>query len=365
MTIGPWVGRAASLRATVARQEPSRPDVTVMVLIDTPSSADAPATDRPPELTDRVRASLAHCHKVAKRARNFYYGMKLTPEPKRSALYAIYAFMRACDDLADDAAESEHPQLGRDRIEAFRRQMVDVLDRGGDGDGAKLPDGPMWPAFLYVMRRYPIDPAHLHAMLDGQVADLFKKNYTSFDELYGYCYNVASTVGLTCVAIWGDNGEHGVAKLAEYRGIALQLTNILRDVAEDTQRGRCYLPAEDLCRFELSPMIFKNGGVFAEKAPGVRSDGDPAAGSGAGEAYDRFMRFQIERARGYYEMSRTLEQHLDPACRPTCWAMMRIYEGLLDRIANNPRRVLAGRTSLSGYQKAGIALRATWRRTWA
>ena len=320
-----------------------------MVLTDTPSSAAAPVADQPPELTDGVRASLAHCHRVARRARNFYYGMKLTPEPKRSALYAIYAFMRACDDLADDAAESEDPQIGRERIERFRRQMIDVL---AGGAGAKLPDDPMWPAFVYVMRRYPIDPAHLHAMLDGQVADLFKKSYATFNEMYGYCYNVASTVGLTCVAIWGDNGERGTAKLAEYRGIALQLTNILRDVAEDAQRGRCYLPAEDLQRFEVPTRIFKEGGDFS---------GDLSEA----EAFDRLMRFQIERARGYYEMSRTLEQHLDPACRPTCWAMMRIYEGLLDRIAGNPRRVLSERMSLSGYQKAGIALRATWRRTWA
>lgn len=320
-----------------------------MTSTDTSAQFAASSTGSSPEMADAVRTSMEHCHRVARRARNFYYGMKLTPEPKRSALYAIYAIMRACDDLADDVAESEDPRLGRNRIEAFRRQMVEVL---AGGEGAALPDDPMWPAFVYVMRRYPIDLAYLHAMLDGQVADLFKKNYSTFDELYGYCYNVASTVGLTCVAIWGDDGQPGVAKLAEYRGIALQLTNILRDVAEDARRGRCYLPAEDLRRFELSSATFTDGGAFA-------------ADVSVGEAYDRFMRFQIERARGYYEMSSTLEQHLDPACRPTCWAMMRIYQSLLDRIARNPRRVLSQRVSLSGPAKAGIAMRATWRRTWA
>jgi len=306
-----------------------------------------------------LAASFGHCHRVAReRARNFYYGLKLTPEPKRSAVYAIYAFMRYCDDLADgdeqdlpadllagidvtNVGDDEASQR-RVRIEAFRAAMQRVIDAPHD---APLPQGPVWPAFAHVMRTYPIDPAHLHGMLDGQLQDLERFDYANFDELYAYCFRVASTVGLVCVAVWGHDGDASVAKLAEQRGIAFQLTNILRDLAEDAERGRCYLPAEDFERF----------GYDAQRlGQGV-----------ADEAFDRFMAFQIDRARSYYEQSKALESHLDARCRSTCWAMCRIYSGLLERIAADPRRVLRQRVRLSGMQKAGLAAAATWRRTWA
>jgi len=338
----------------------------------TRAEASGPALSAPPlaplPMDKPVQRSLRHCRAVArKQARNFYHGMRLTPEPKRSAIYTVYAFMRACDDLVDgdtldeQSRATDNTAAASERLKSFRAQMDQALAATGLED---LPDGPVWPAFRYVMGAYPVDPAHLRAMLDGQRMDLSQTRYATFDELYGYCYNVASTVGLVCVSVWGtvtpemnaesSEGAEGVVhatatKLAEYRGIALQLTNILRDVREDAQRGRVYLPGQDLEKF----------GVTHEELA------DPHALDALGQRFDRLMRFQIERARSYYAMSATLERHIEPRCRPTCWAIMQIYRQLLERIAQRPRRVLADRVRLSKPQKLLIAGQAGWKRTWA
>jgi phytoene synthase len=293
-----------------------------------------------------TQRSIQHSHAVARRyARNFYYGLKLTPEPKRSAVYAIYAFMRACDDLVDTAPSLNAALSKREaalRIQGFRHQMQAVID------GGPLPDEPaersIWPAFAWVMRSFPIEPRHLHDMLDGQQCDLNQHRYATFEQLYDYCYKVASVVGLTCVRIWGCAGsspEPEVNQLAEYRGIAFQLTNILRDLVEDARRGRVYLPEADLTHFgySIEDLVDRH----------------------ANEAFDRLMQFQIERARSYYLMSSSLEKHIDPSCRAASWALARIYSQLLERIAANPRRVLTGRVRLSSFRKASIALTAMWR----
>ena len=289
-----------------------------------------------------VRRSYAYCQQVARhRARNFYYGLVLTPEPKRSALYAIYGFMRACDDLADDPGGGADHRQRLERIEAFRHRMQEALNSG------RVPsDDPqhaeVWPAFLHVMQRHKIDVQWLHAMLDGQCADLRGTRYTTFDQTYDYCYKVAGTVGQVCLGIWGYTGGAATLKLAEYRGVALQLTNILRDLAEDVRQDRVYLPAEDLRRYGIDP--------------GRLSDGR------ADESFDRLMSFQIDRARSYYVKSAGLEASVNPACRATCWAMMKIYRGLLEKIARNPRRVLRQRVRLTAASKAWIAMHAVGRR---
>jgi len=297
-----------------------------------------PPTNATP--TPELARSYAHCRRVARRqARNFYYGMRLTPEPKRSALYTVYAYMRACDDFADDLPPDADVNAARDRIEAFRARTHEVL-AGGDPPAGDL----MWPAFREVCRAYDIAPAHLDAMLDGQITDLTPTRCATFDDLYGYCYQVASTVGLVCLSVWGHDGYAGIGTLAEHRGIALQLTNILRDVAEDAKRGRVYLPQEDLERFGVTAKGLSSGHV---------DDG-----------FDRLMRFQIGRARSYYDMSATLEQHVSADSRSSCWALMRVYRGLLDRIAQNPRRVLTQRVSLSPMSKLGLMFTAMTRRSW-
>lgn len=309
-------------------------------------AVDAQRIDAAVPMTDTIRASLRACHRITKQhARNFYHGLKLTPEPKRSALYAVYAFMRACDDLADGPCTGKGaPREALERIEAFRATMQRVLDAPAVvPPDAPLPEGAIWPAFHYVVHSYPINPAHLHAMLDGQRCDLLKHRYADFEELYDYCYKVASVVGLVCLAVWGDDGDPQARKLAEYRGIAFQLTNILRDVAEDARRGRVYLPADEMERF------------------GYTAD-DLLRGRG-NTHFDRLMTYQIERAHSYYEMSARLEQHLSPPCRATSYAMTWIYRGLLDRIAQDPRQVLSRRVRLGRLEKLRIATRAAWRRS--
>ncbi len=297
----------------------------------------------------RVAASLAFCERVARtQAGNFYHGMKLTPQPKRAAIYTVYAFMRACDDLIDES-EADATEQRRKSIEIFRGRMDEAIALarddgagGGDADAVLDPTEPsVWPAFVHVMRNYPINPADLHAMLDGQRADLITHRYDTFEQLRGYCYNVASTVGLVCIAVWGTTPEAEASharQLAAQRGLALQLTNILRDLREDAQRGRVYLPAEDLARFGVTPEQL--------------AAGKPSA------AFDQLMAFQIERARGCYSASADLDALVTPNCRPTSWAIMRIYEKLLDKIARDPRQVLQRRVSLTLPTKAGVALRA-------
>jgi phytoene synthase len=292
--------------------------------------------------TPALQASFGYCHQITRdRAKNFYYGLKLTPEPRRSAGYAIYAFMRACDDLVDDPVDDKGnpitltPSQGLSRVEDFRAGMLRVLD---SNDESTWPDGKFWLGFKFAVTTYGLDRPLLHQMLDGMAADLDKTRYDTFEELYDYCYKVASVVGLACIRLWGAPSEPHVLKMAEVRGIAFQLTNILRDIVEDAQRGRQYLPTEELKRFNV--------------------DYDALARGVADANFDRLMAFQIQRAYDYYDQSQGLENHLDPGCRSTSWALMKIYRGLLDKIAKDPRAVLTKRVRLSTFKKVTIGLQA-------
>ncbi|MEM7575980.1 MAG: phytoene/squalene synthase family protein [Planctomycetota bacterium] len=282
-----------------------------------------------------VAAALAHTRAIAKRhAKNFYYGMRLTPEPKRSALYAVYAWMRAADATGDGpiAVPNDAQHVGGDlpeRLaawERFRTQTVAALN-----PDSPLPSGEIWTALRDVRQRFDLPGAPLWGMLDGQRDDLTHRGFDDFDGLYTYCTRVASTVGAVCVHLWGHSGDPAVSQLTEYRGIALQLTNIIRDVREDAMRGRLYLPREDLRRFDVTPES-----LFA-------TSGD--------EAWARLLRFQIERARSYYEMSDALESHLSPDCRRSSAVIAGVYRALLERIANNPEAVLQKRVRLPGWRK--------------
>lgn len=289
-----------------------------------------------------LRQSLAHCGRVTRgRARNFYYALKLTPEPKRSALYTIYAFMRACDDLADADGAQEDADGAMAHIERLRAAMRATVQARG-----ALPPGPLWPALRWACATYGLDPRHLHAMLDGQRCDLQCRRFDTFDQLSGYCHRVASVVGLVCIAVWGHDGHADVEPMAARRGIALQLTNILRDLREDAGRDRVYLPADELARFDLDTETFRHDVLRGQ----------------ADDRFDRLMAFQLDRARRCYERSAALDGHIDVDCRPTSRALTQIYRRLLDRIAADPRSVLHGRVRVSAARKLLIGLRASWRR---
>src|SRR5882724_2954010 len=180
--------------------------------------------------------SYSFCRNVARtRAKNFYYSFVLLPSEQRNAMCAIYAFMRYCDDLSDEPGATREP-LERWRI---------ALDRALAG---RYDAHPTLPAFHDTVQRYKIPAQYFHEMIDGVSSDLQPRRIQTFDQLYRYCYQVASVVGLTTIHIFGFDSREALP-LAEKCGVAFQLTNILRDVREDVERGRIYLPQDDLKRF--------------------------------------------------------------------------------------------------------------------
>jgi phytoene synthase len=267
--------------------------------------------------------------------------MKLVPEPKRSAMYALYAWMREADDLADTAGDGE---TKREALERFRKNTDAMIDTDPAPDAVTdAAEGPtIWPAVRQMARGSGVPRRYFHEMIEGQLLDQEKHRYPTFDALYGYCYRVASVVGLACIEIWGYEGDAETRQLAEWRGIAFQLTNILRDVLEDARRDRVYLPAEDFDLHELSPTLF------------TMSAGEDAVAG---------LRRTAERAADYYERSAPLEKRVHPDGRPCLWAMTQIYRGLLIKIRRDPAAVLRDqRIRLGSLHKGWIALRASWRR---
>ncbi|MCH2134426.1 MAG: phytoene/squalene synthase family protein [Phycisphaerales bacterium] len=275
-------------------------------------------------------AALEHCREITRReARNFYYGLKLLPEPQRSALYCIYAWMRRADDIVDDGDAAADENLRQ-----FRELTHAALEESWDGDD---PD-PMWRAFAATTRRFQLSAEPFEAMIDGQRADLSFRQPDTMDGLVQYCRQVASSVGRVCVAIWGADDPRAM-ELADDRGIAFQLTNILRDVREDHENGRVYLPIEMLTSRNLTIES-----LLAWRDPAACHD-LLAELAGAGEAH--------------YVSSSPLEAMITPSCRPTLRAMTRIYHGLLHRIRKNPRIIVGPRrVRLGRLRKISIALSA-------
>lgn len=283
--------------------------------------AGSSALSAPP--APEVAASYAYCANVARtQARNFYYSFVVLPPEKRAAMCAIYAFMRYCDDLSDDA------EIG-DRM-ASLEQWRAMLGKAYEGD---CTGHPMLPAFRDTVRRYSIPRKLFDELIDGVEMDLTHTRYETFDELYRYCYRVASVVGLVCIHVWGYSGPEALAP-AEACGIAFQLTNILRDLREDAERGRIYLPREDLERFGVSEESLIRGEMTPE--------------------YLAMMRFEAARARDYYERARALPPLLGDDGRSTFRIMYRIYRGLLDKIEAGGYDVYSRRVRLSAGRKLGI-----------
>ncbi len=273
-----------------------------------------------------------YCRELTRSAaRNFYFGLKLLAEPRRSAMFALYAYMRLVDDIADD----DRPYQQRlDDLEAWRVKTHTVLE-------GQLPEGDdhaLWPAFLDTVHRYAIPPKVFEAIIAGQQQDLNPETFTDFTGLEDYCYRVAGVVGLASIYVWGFKGGAATEALALHRGTAFQLTNILRDLREDAARGRVYLPQSELSEYGVAPEQLRGGT--------------------GGPGFDAFMRFQVARAQRYYDLSSALECKIEPESRPTLIAMTQIYHGLLEKIAARPRRVLEGRVSLSLLKKLRIGWKA-------
>ena len=277
-----------------------------------------------------VEESYRYCRDIArKRAKNFFYSFLLLEKPQRDAMCAIYAFMRLCDDLSDEPAVADRAKL-REMIALWRLDLERALS-------GRVSGHLLWPAFYDTVQRYSIPHRFFHEMIDGITSDLEPREIQTYDELYRYCYHVASVVGLTIIHIFGFSSNKALI-LAEKCGVAFQLTNILRDVREDAGLNRIYLPLEDLRRF----------GVPVEQ---LRSGSED-------EHFRELMRFEADRARAYYKESGPLMDLIDPKSRRSLWALREIYMRLLAKIENNNYDVLSRRVNVPTYAKIALLLRA-------
>ena len=282
----------------------------------------------------RIDAALEACAEITRtQARNFYHGLRLLPSPKREALYAVYAWMRIADDIADEEGASAEARRARlDELAAGTRLAL---------AGEARDDAPVLVALAAISRRYALPAADFEGALEGQRMDLEPRVYATFAETELYCDRVASTVGRICLDIWGvrDGADAARAReLSTKRGIAFQLTNILRDVREDLARGRCYLPADELAAHGLDA-----ASLVAWRQP---------------EAAARFIGAQCDRARRCFAESAALDAMVSPDARPTIVAMSEIYRGILGVIARDPAKAMRERARLSTLTKSWIALRA-------
>jgi phytoene synthase len=278
-------------------------------------------------MTSELARSYAYCDRLARReAGNFYNGFRVLPRPQRLATCALYAFLRIADDLSDEPGE-----VGQKR--ALLASWREGLDRALCGAYAHR----VHPALHHAVRTYRIPREYLDAALDGVEMDLGPVSFATFSDLRLYCYRVASAVGLSCLHVWGFTQERAKG-YAEDAGLAFQLTNILRDLGEDAARGRVYLPQDELERF----------GYDAERLRLGRRD----------EAFRALMRYQVERARGYYDTAWTLVPLLKPAGRAVFLVMARTYRGLLDQIERRDYDVFSGRVRVSSWRKLLLTLGA-------
>jgi phytoene synthase len=241
---------------------------------------------------------------------------------------ALYAFMRQTDDLADNPC----PAVERREALCRWRAALDAALAGTDGgNGSSL-----WPALADTVHTFKIPEEHLHAVIDGVEMDLASPHYETFDELAEYCRRVASAVGLTCLYVWGFHGDEALP-LAHQCGVAFQLTNILRDLREDAQQGRVYLPREDLLACDYSAEDLARGVVDSR--------------------FERLMALELDRAERLYREGAALAGCLEPDGRRIFGMMMTVYHRLLTEIRRRQHEVLQRRIGLGVWQKARAAFR--------
>jgi 15-cis-phytoene synthase len=274
-----------------------------------------------------VEQSYAHCEQVARaQAKNFYVTFLLLSRDQRRAMCAIYAFMRYCDDLSDDAGIADRAAA----IAAWSEDLKSTL-------AGQPPNNPIWPAFADAVARFKIPHQYFHDMITGVSSDLEPRKVETFDDLYRYCYHVASVVGLTIVHIFGFENPEAL-KLAEKCGIAFQLTNILRDVREDAENDRIYWPAEDLQRFGVSQQDLR--------------------GPALTPALKKMLAFEAQRAHEYYNESAPLVGMVHRESRASLRALIGIYSRLLDKIEAADYDVFSQRVRVPTPEKLWILLRS-------
>jgi phytoene synthase len=260
-------------------------------------------------------------------ARNFAYGIRLLPAHKRRGLAVIYAFARRIDDIGDGTMPPE------DKIAALEDARLAI----GDLAAASAEDAVLL-ALADVERNFPVPIGAFGELIDGCIADVRGTSYGTFEDLLYYCRCVAGSIGRLSLGIYGTSADAELAaQLADSLGVALQLTNILRDVREDYQNGRVYLPSEDLAKFDVALDV---------------------PSQSAQPQFSRLVEFEVERARDWYATGMRLLPMLDWRSAACTGAMAGIYRRLLERIAAQPAEVLRGRMSLSTGEKAVVAVKA-------
>jgi phytoene synthase len=299
-----------------------------------------------------------HCEAVTREeAANFYYGIRLLPRERRRAMCAVYAFARRVDDIGDGSLE---------RQEKLRRLDAEARALGALEAHARLPAGPdlVMVALADAHERFVLPSGALGELIEGVRMDVTGVAYERFEELVLYCRRVAGAIGRVCLAIFGAPDEHTVngpdaEQLADDLGVALQLTNILRDLREDAENGRVYLPAEDLRQFGLIEEGEERDApaILASLAHGVGSS-DGAENADKLGWLQALVRFEADRAQQWFHSGVTLAPLLDRRSAACVLAMAGIYRRLLRRIEANPERALGERISLPAPEKALVAARS-------
>ncbi len=267
-----------------------------------------------------------HCQRVAKQnARSFYYASLPLPRDKRRAIYAVYAYCRLCDDIADGDLPIDEKYRGFAEV---RRNLQSSTTTGEDAQ--------MYLALRHAAETFGIPYSYLDEILQGVEMDMVKTRFADFDELREYCYKVASVVGLVCIRIFGYTDENA-EEYAVDMGLALQLTNILRDVKEDIERCRVYIPQDEMRRF---------GYTEAELERGAMTDG-----------FRALMAHQAQRAQEYYDRSRALFPLIAADARACPQLMHATYNGILRRIERTDYDVFSQRIGLSGGAKLMLLAR--------
>ncbi|WP_079154415.1 presqualene diphosphate synthase HpnD [Streptomyces subrutilus] len=296
----------------------------------------SPTVEGPTHVSAPVLAAYGYCEAVTgSQARNFAYGIRLLPADKRQAMSALYAFSRRVDDIGDGALAPEAKLV---RLEETRALLGRIRAEEVDEDDTD----PVAVALAHAARRFPIPLGGLDELIDGVLMDVRGETYETWDDLKAYCRCVAGAIGRLSLGVFGTApGAADSARAAEYAdtlGLALQLTNILRDVREDAANGRTYLPAEDLAKFGCSE------GFHADRAP-------------RGSDFAGLVHHEVRRARALFAEGYRLLPMLDRRSGACVAAMAGIYRRLLERIEREPEAVLRGRVSLPPHEKAYVAVR--------
>jgi phytoene synthase len=286
----------------------------------------APATDQ--QIVDAYKAVAASTKAASS---NFYYAFITLPTEKRNAVYAGYSFCRLADDIVDDG---DYGDRTGDALDSLQAHLLSAYagDYSTNGDALKITEASteLWRALGDTLHKYPIDQQHLLDVVEGCRMDLDGTTYETWDDLVEYCKRVASATGLALIEVFGYDDQKAVEYAIDL-GIALQLTNILRDIIEDLDIGRVYLPTEELAEYGVTVDDLRSKRVTPE--------------------FIRFMKFQIARARKYLESGVRLFPLLDEQSRQCPETMTHVYEILLDRIEKNGYDTLNHRASLSIFQK--------------